>query len=286
MRRTETNPLLAARLNELFSKHRLSPAQRRIARYLVAAGAQAPFLNSSDIARAVNVSQPSVSRFAFALGFDGFPEFRERLRALAYSDQAPAEDPARTPLQQLVDFEAKALADLADSLADSDRLVQVADAMAGSRPLPIIGLRVSAPLATYLSVFSAKVLPDVRLHTTAGTSLYDDLARAAEAGATWVLAVGMPRYPMELRQALSWARECGLSVALISDSEIGPLTSEADIVLAAPVNSRFAFDSQAAPSVLCTALMHTLMDRLPETDQARLETFEQRAIRIGTFLEP
>jgi DNA-binding MurR/RpiR family transcriptional regulator len=276
---------VSARLRELFRGHRLSPAQRRIARFLTDRGDDVVFLTSVDIAREVGVSQPSVTRFAFALGFDGFPEFRDALRDLVRADAAqPPVNRHRNPIQALVDTEIRDLEVLADSLADLTALERVSAALAGSRPLPVLGLRVSAPLAHYLGYFAAKVLPDVRVLDQAGSVLTDQISRAADAGATWLLAIALPRYPRDLHDALTWARRCGLQVALLTDQPMGRLADQADEVLTAPVGSDFAFDSQAGPAVLCAALLHTMLESLPKEQQAALERFEQVAAERRMFL--
>ncbi|MFD6287676.1 MurR/RpiR family transcriptional regulator, partial [Streptomyces sp. NPDC060205] len=70
----------AARLHQLFEGRRLTPTQRRIAHCLVRRTAAAPFLSSVELAQLAGVSQPSVTRFAVALGFDGYPALRRHLR--------------------------------------------------------------------------------------------------------------------------------------------------------------------------------------------------------------
>src|SRR5689334_25135460 len=68
----------AGRLQALFEGHRLTPTQRRIAHCMVRGAAEVPFLSSVELAELAGVSQPSVTRFAVALGFDGYPALRKR----------------------------------------------------------------------------------------------------------------------------------------------------------------------------------------------------------------
>src|SRR5690348_17944930 len=65
---------------ELIEGQRLTPAQRRIAQCLVEHAPRSAYLSSGDLAALAQVSQPSVTRFAMALGYDGYPALRERLR--------------------------------------------------------------------------------------------------------------------------------------------------------------------------------------------------------------
>lgn len=273
------------RLRQIADGRRLSPAQRRIVRFLLERGDEVVFLTSIDIADAVGVSQPSVTRLAFALGFDGFPEFREELRDALREDASVAHPgAARNPVQRLVDAEIRGLELLAEQLADLTALDRVGAALAASQPLPIVGLRVSAPLAQYVGYFAAKVMPDVRVLVHGGSVLVDQLTRAADAGAGWLLAIALPRYPRELTDALLWARAQGLRVALVTDQAAGPLGELADEVLTAPVGSDFAFDCQSGPAVLCAALLQTMLDALPTAQQAHLEQFELTAASRRVFL--
>lgn len=73
----------STRLLKLFEGYRLTPTQRRIAHCLVRRPADAPFLSSVELAELAGVSQPSVTRFAVALGFDGYPALRRHLRETA-----------------------------------------------------------------------------------------------------------------------------------------------------------------------------------------------------------
>ncbi|RCG30993.1 MurR/RpiR family transcriptional regulator [Sphaerisporangium album] len=276
---------IAANLRALFDGHRLSPSQRRIARYLLENAQEAVFFTSADLAERVGVSQPSVTRFAAALGFRGFPEFRDALRTSVFGDRHPAPPADRlNEVQELVNSEIRDLERLRDGLRDPGRLRRVAAGLARSTPLLVMGLRISAPLAHLFGYLAEKVHPDVRVLDVPGSILEDRLGRAAESGAEWVLAIGLPRYPRELVQGLIWARRVRLKVALVTDQPVGRLTDLADEVLLAPVSSDFAFDSHAAPTVLCTALLHSMLDTLATEGQARLEAFDDSATERQVFL--
>ncbi|MEU4443280.1 MurR/RpiR family transcriptional regulator [Actinosynnema sp. NPDC050801] len=275
----------SAALGRLLGGRRLSPAQRRIARYLLEHPHEAAFLGTVDLAERVGVSQASVTRFASALGFETFPRFRAAVRSLVL-DPPAATEPAEelNEIQLLVETEIANLRSLRDGLADLGPLWEAAGALASSRPLPVVGLRVSAPLAHLFGYSAAKVHPDVRVIGFAGSRLEDELTRAKDAGAGWVLAFALPRYPREVLDALRFAKEVGLRIVLVTDQPINPLTGHADLVLTAPVGSHFAFDSHAASTALCAALLHAMLAALPARQQTALEAFENAASRRRVFL--
>ncbi|MGA5417075.1 MurR/RpiR family transcriptional regulator [Streptomyces pseudogriseolus] len=284
----ETEPSPTAQLRALFDKPRLSPGQRRIAQYLIEHIAEAAFLSITDLADRVGVSQPSVTRFASAVGFSGYPALREKLQSITLGTRSggagPAEEHRGNELQAAVDAEIENLENLRRDLADTDRVIEVGRALSASTPLTVLGLRISVSLAEYFAYAARRIHPDVRLVTLGGSVAYDALLQSREAGGSWVLAFSMPRHAQETLTAVRVARSAGLKVALITDLALGPLVDEVDVAFATGTGSRLVFDSYAAPGVMCAALLQAMTDADPERTQARLEDYEQVADEHQFFL--
>ncbi|WP_035848442.1 MurR/RpiR family transcriptional regulator [Kitasatospora azatica] len=277
----------SARLLELFDGHRLTPTQRRIAHALVRHAGQAPFLSSVEVADLAGVSQPSVTRFAVALGYDGYPALRKRLRELGGGEQPAPETPSeavRNEHQQAVLAEIAHLRRLAELLADPEPIVRAARLLAASRPLPVVGLRAASAQAHGFAYFAAKVHPDIRLIDEGGSMLADRIEQASAAGASALLCFALPRYPRELMDALAVARDCGLTVITVADSAFAPVAKLSDLMLPAEVGTGLVFDTACAPMVLGRVLLQTMCDELPGAE-ARLEAIEQSAAARGLFLE-
>ncbi|WP_328445030.1 MurR/RpiR family transcriptional regulator [Streptomyces sp. NBC_00386] len=278
-----------SQLRELFDGPRLSPGQRRIAQYLIEHLTEAAFLSITDLAERVGVSQPSVTRFAAAVGFSGYPALRESLQAIALSTLGsstpgtPAEVTSNE-LQAAVDAEIENLENLRRDFTDPDQIIRVGRALSESAPLTVLGLRISGSLAEYFAYAARRIHPDVRVVTHGGSVAYDALLQSREAGGTWVLAFGMPRHAQETLTAMRVARSAGLQVALVTDLGLGPLADEADVTFATGTGSRLVFDSYAAPVVLSAALLQAMTDADPERTQARLEEYEQVAEQHQFFL--
>ncbi len=274
-----------SRLRTMFDRPRLSPGQRRIAQYLIEHLTEAAFLSITDLADRVGVSQPSVTRFASAVGFSGYPALRERLQSIALNTRGTAaEEYGGNELQAAVDAEIENLENLRRDFADADRVIDIGRKLAASTPLTVLGLRISVSLAEYFAYAARRVHPDVRLVTRGGSSAYDALLQSREAGGTWVLAFSMPRHAHETLGAVRVARGAGLKVALITDLALGPVVDEADVTFATGTGSRLVFDSYAAPGVMCAALLQAMTDADPERTQARLEEYEQIAEQHQFFL--
>lgn len=271
------------RVLDLFHGVRLTPTQRRIAHCLVQHAAAASYLSAAEVAELAGVSQPSVTRFAVALGHDGYPALRRRLRELTASG-AGGDGGDGNELQRAVRTEMANLDRLAGELADRDRIAAAGQLLAASRPLPVLGLRAAAPLAAYFAYFAAKVHPDVRVLDDCGSLLTDRLEQAAASGASALLAFVLPRYPRETFEALREARDAGLTVVAITDSPVSPATEYAELVLPAAVGTDLVFDLHTAPMTLAMVVLQAICDASPADTQARLEAFESSAARRQLFL--
>ncbi|MCC2278483.1 MurR/RpiR family transcriptional regulator [Streptomyces sp. ET3-23] len=272
-----------ARLQKLFEGHRLTPTQRRIAHCMVRRAADAPFLSSVELAELAGVSQPSVTRFAVALGFDGYPALRRHLRDVVPAAAGAAAD-SYNEYQQAVHAEIDNLRHLASLLADPEPVVRAGRLLAASRPLPVLGLRAAGAQAGGFAYFARKVHPDVRLLDEGGTLLVDRIDAAVRAGASALLCFALPRHPREVVEALAYAQDAGLTVVTVADSTFAPVARYSELLLPAAVGTGLAFDTACAPMLLGRVLLEAMCDALPDA-QARLEEFDVRAAARGLFVE-
>ncbi|MFC8955824.1 MurR/RpiR family transcriptional regulator [Streptomyces sp. NPDC057101] len=275
----------AGRLQALFEGHRLTPTQRRIAHCMVRRAGDVPFLSSVELAELAGVSQPSVTRFAVALGFDGYPALRRHLREVA-PPEAGGGDGGETfnEYQTAVLAEIENLRHLAGLLADPAPVERAGRLLAGSRPLLVLGLRAASSQARGFAYFAAKVHPDVRLLDEGGSMLTDRVDAAVRAGATALLCFALPRHPREVVEALEYARTAGLTVVTVAESAFAPVAAHSDLLIPAAVGTGLAFDTACAPMMLGRVLLEAMADGLQDA-QARLEEFDTKAAARGLFVE-
>ena len=274
-------------LSDLFEGLRLTPVQRRIAAHIVEQGSQAAFRSSVELAEQVGVSQPSVTRLATALGYQGFGEMQREIQALVLEQVLSSPPPpGQNKMQRAVQHAIDGLQRLQLQLADLSAVEQAAAALAQTPVLPVYGSRTAAGLARQFEFFAAKIHPDVRRLGGARSELLDQLAQAQQRGATAMLAIALPRYPQELMELLRAARRSDLTVVLVADSPLCAPAPLAGLLLVAPVSSDLVFDAAVAPLQLLTVLLEALADATPTRTRRRLEHFETLADEQGYFLEP
>ncbi|MEU0628187.1 MULTISPECIES: MurR/RpiR family transcriptional regulator [unclassified Streptomyces] len=278
----------AARLQQLFEGRRLTPTQRRIAHSMVRRAGDVPFLSSVELAELAGVSQPSVTRFAVALGFDGYPALRKHLREVAPAEPVSVAggaggDDVYNEYQQAVLGEIENLRHLAELLADPGPVERAGRLLAASRPLLVLGLRAASSQARGFGYFAAKVHPDVRVLDEGGSMLRDRIDAARRAGGSALICFALPRHPKEVVDALAYAQEQGMTVVSVADSAFAPVAKYSDLLIPAAVGTGLAFDTACAPMLLGRVLLEAMCDDLPDA-QAWLEEFDARAAR-GLFVE-
>lgn len=251
---------------------------------MVRRAADVPFLSSVELAELAGVSQPSVTRFAVALGFDGYPALRRHLREVVPAASPETGEDEYNEYQQAVQAEIENLRHLAGLLADPAPVEEAGRLLAASRPLPVLGLRAASSQARGFAYFAAKVHPDVRLLDEGGSMLVDRIDAAHRAGASALLCFALPRHPREVVDALAYARTRSLTVVTVADSAFAPVARHSDLLIPAAVGTGLAFDTACAPMLLGRVLLEAMCDDLPDA-QARLEEFDAGAAGRGLFVE-
>jgi DNA-binding MurR/RpiR family transcriptional regulator len=261
---------------------RLTPSYRRIVQCLMDHSNELGFLSSMELAQLANVSQPSVSRFSVALGFDGFLDMRRCFRAIS-EPASPTPATMSNRYQSAAAAEAANVADLVNTLSDLSTVKAFGEALAKSKPLAVLGLRASSGHATQFCYFAAKVHPDVRPIIYGGSLVEDQLEQAHVAGASLLLAFAMPLYPRETLKALRYAKQLGMKVALVSDPTFRHQSDLVDLLLTVRINSSLVYDSCAALPILISVLLDAMCDAMPQQAEARLEYNERSSSRRKVF---
>src|SRR4030088_1644628 len=138
----------------------LSPAERKLARVLLASYPIAGLESVARFAERAKVSPPTVTRFVTKLGFRGYPEFQETLRTevqarlsspvARYRDLEPARgtDSVLSDALGVASDNLKATLDVLSHRDVNEAVGLLADV---KRRVMVLGGRVSAPLARYLA---------------------------------------------------------------------------------------------------------------------------------------
>jgi DNA-binding MurR/RpiR family transcriptional regulator len=259
-------------LTELVHAVHLTPTQRVIVRTLIQHADRAAYLSGSELADLAQVSQPSVTRLANALGFDGYRQLRAALRE-ARPVTGVRDD--RNDWQRSIDFELAALRTFWERAGHEQEIRETAAVLTASQPLLVAGRRSAVSIAHYFTHFAARFLPDVRLVSSpvVGSDL-DVLLQAKSAGATAMLVILFPPYAGDDLLLMDQAKDLGIELVCLTDSVASLGVEKADHVLFAPVHSTLIFDSYGVPMIAANVLLAAMAEIDPKSVQNRLEEYE------------
>ena len=245
---------------------KLSPAHRRIADYLLADGRRAALVPAANIAKTLDMSEATVSRFAQALGYDGYPQLRDRLRerflvTATSLDRlaASAEQPRGSVLERVLAEDADAvLGTLAQIPAGTfDAAVE---AILGARRTYVVGSRGSAGLALVLGMGLRIFLPETRVIAVNVGDEAEELLAVRKGDL--VVVISVLRYSGQTLEILRYAHDAKARSVAITDSPISPVARTADIVLLTKQTSPRTMASYAAIASVASALTEAVAARL------------------------
>jgi DNA-binding MurR/RpiR family transcriptional regulator len=253
----------------------LRPAERRVARALLADYPSAGLGTISDLARRVGVSPPSVLRFAQGLGFEGYAalqtSLREELTARSHGPLGRIKwDTEKGSTSELLVRRAGELTETAKhSLgaippADLDTTVQLlADS---SRRLFLAGGRFSRLVAEYLAMSLEQIRPNVYLIQE---PLGRDLGHLVDLSKRDVR-----RYQRTTIELARQVRARRTTIILITDRQLSPAAADAHVVLPVSVDSPSPFDSMVSALVLAELLVIPVLNMVGHTGQERMTEWE------------
>jgi DNA-binding MurR/RpiR family transcriptional regulator len=242
-------------------------------------------MSSPELAASVGVSQPSITRFAFALGYDGYQGFRRAIVAGILDSRSGRESVDSVASGSVVDAAANNVAALAKEVASDKSFADLILDLQKAPTIGVFGLRVGDVPARWFHFLAHKIHGDVRLIGDGATSAFDSICDIARNEASWIVAFVLPEYPAEAKRYLEMADAAGLSILLVTDSLTCPLTRLASTVITTPVLTDATFDSVAAPTVLGNVLAEAMIRTDPGYATERLEAFDVVAREFGLYLD-
>lgn len=263
------------------SMHTFSKGQRKIASFILESYDKAAFMTASRLGQKVGVSESTVVRFAFELGYDGYPDMQRSLQKVIRSrlttvqrievtrDRLGDQDLLSMVLQSDIEKIRQTLEEL-----DRDSFYSAVDAIVSARKIYIIGVRSSASIASFLHFYFNLIFDNVVLvSANTASEIFESLLRVGEGDA--VIGISFPRYSSRTVQALSFARDRRATTIAITDSETSPLAPISRYTLMARSDMASFVDSLVAPLSLVNALLVAVSQRKNEDLSNTFHTLEK-----------
>ena len=244
---------LLTRINQHYNS--FSKGQKLLANYIIDNYDRAAFITASKMGRTVGVSESTVVRFAYALGYDGYPALQRSLQEMIRNRLTTVQRIQLTSdlsqdevLSTVLKSDISNIRSTIESV-NTATFNTVIDHMLKARKIYVVGIKSAAPLAQFLGYYLNFILDDVCI---VNSTVYETMLRISDKD--MCIGISFPRYSSKAVEALSFARSKGAYVTAITDSMFSPIAELADSVLVARSDMASFADSLAAPLSLINAL--------------------------------
>ena len=272
----------------------MTNSEKVIAQYLINSPEDFALSSARKIADAVGVSEASVTRFAYALGFTGFAELRERLQKELLQrnnrgfkdilDQSYRESPGAVP--HLYDFLREDMELLERTMAklSVEAFEQAVEAVLKAESITVAGNRRARGLAVILAITLNNVLGNTRLASSCAGELADEIQRLRPDGL--LIAFAFARYVRETVLLVEYAAKKGVPTIAITDSPLSPVARAASIVLPVETQHKAPQLSYVAALSVANALASTVALQAWERAEQKAAASEALFAETGTFWTP
>ena len=260
----------------------MSKGQKRIADFVKEHYNEAVFMTAARLGTVVNVSEPTVVRFACGLSFEGYPEFQRELNEYAKTRLTA---PERIEVAQkliggegdiitrILTLDAESVRKTRNALSREDFEMSV-QALLGARNIYIVGARSAYALACFLDCNLSVIFPSVRLiNDRTASGVFEQLFAANEQDV--VIGISFPRYSQSTVKALRFARQRGATVIAMTDSDQSPLYEYSSYNLYAKSDIMSFYDSLVAPLSVMNALLTEISLRKKDEVDKTLRDIEE-----------
>ncbi|WP_077106927.1 MurR/RpiR family transcriptional regulator [Agrobacterium sp. DSM 25558] len=251
---------------------------QQAARHILEHPQDVALVSMRELARNADVQPSTMTRLAKFLGFSGYEDFRGqyadviRVGTDGFAVQALQRNGSVTDGEELAQRMLQSLSAQIARLNEPgtlSRLSKIADHLSGARKIFVLGLRSCHSVAWHFHyVMTLLGEKTIHLDAPAGTS-GDALMRATAEDV--LLTVSISPYSLHTLELTEVAREKGMGIIAITDSEVSPLVAIADHVVFFPTESHTFFHTLtpalAVSEVLCGLLASK--DRTAALDELR-----------------
>lgn len=254
----------------------LSPKQLILARYLENNYMNLAYTTMTELSRLAGVSETTVVRFVYNLGYKGFPEFMAALRAELTAKQEQQEQPLmktfniekgqyefpQDTCRAVFSMEMQVMSDTLINMNNSD-FQRAADMIFKAKEVLIVGCGANT-CCTRALLFALQVLK-LNVHAIEKLDITEEsLIRSASKNAVCV-AFTTPRYPSVTQNIIKIINKNNIPIIGISNSRLAPIFPYCEVFFQIPEKYVTYIDANAS----YMALIHALTFEIYQKDKIK-----------------
>jgi DNA-binding MurR/RpiR family transcriptional regulator len=271
--------MLKTEVQEKYNK--LSKGLKKVSEYFLSNPEMFAINSAEQLGSQINVSETTVIRFCYALGYTGFSPFQKDVQEQLlnkhsslydYLSMKHEMDPDQDFSKKIMLKDAEIISQTADRLNRED-FQNAVDRLAQSDRVLVSGLRSSHAMAHWFAFTLDLIRGNVRLFRP---DTDDVILRIREMDKNSVfLAFSFHRYTVETINMAKEAKRLGAFVIGITDSEVAPIREYADVLFTVQLQKRSTLDVAPAVFSLMNALIAGVSVKNSETFKERMDSYEQ-----------
>lgn len=239
----------------------MSKGHRKIADYILENYDKAGFMTALKLGETAGVSESTAVRFAYELGFEGYPEFqkelsetaRRKLTFIQRMDLAENRTKGQDVLQCVTNLDIESIRSTMENIS-KEEFSSIVDIITSARKVYIIGSRSAEPLAVFLHYYLNLMLDEViNVKSSGTTEVLQQVLKINKDDV--IIGISFPRYSAQTLNALQYASDRNANVIAITDSLSSPIAKVSKYTLLAKSNMNSFVDSLAGPLSLLNALL-------------------------------
>ncbi len=259
----------------------LSRGQKKIADLILSHYEEAAFYTAAELGKAAGVSESTAVRFAYELGYEGYPRFQKELQDLVRSKVSVTERMQQTYskiersqiLDEVLETDMLLFQQTRDMIS-KESFEKAVEMLENARDIYIIGLRGSAPLAQYLYFQLRLIFHHVNLvSSTSEHELLEQMLHTDEQDV--VVGISFPRYSLRTLRMLEFASSKRSGIITLTDSIHSPINLYASCVLTAAADLSSVAGSLTAAMGVVDALITSLSVRNSAAMTKNMELMER-----------
>lgn len=277
-------------IKEKFSS--LSAGQKKVAEYLIEQLEEAAFSTAGQIGRKVDVSETTVIRLSYALGFNGFSQMQEAIQKQIRKqhnlpnfadsfDQAVNVDDELSHFSNVVEKDISFMRQNLQQLNVND-LWKVVDTLIKADKILVVGYRLSYASAYWFSFMLSTLRENVELCPPNG-DVFEKVCNLSEQSVVFVIS--FPRYAKEAIHIAESAKKQGTTLLSVTDRKLSPVGRISDLTMTTEENVEFGSNSIAPVISLLDLIILGMSLKDNERIQARQQKLERLYSSYDVFIE-
>ncbi|WP_418490738.1 MurR/RpiR family transcriptional regulator [Frisingicoccus sp.] len=247
-------------LNQHFDS--FTHSQKLTANYLTDHMTEFAFSTLENLSEKINVSTTTIIRFSRVLGYKGFSEMQRDIQEeLKQKESLPGRLADMPPisdnhlLRESFENDMKNIRKTLEVQKDDDLRAAI-EIISGAKNIYVLGMRSSFAVAHYMASQLGEIKKHVNLIQSIGMIYPEEIVGTGEGDVC--IAYLFPRYSKVAATMISWLREHGAKVVLITSMNYSAVSSYGDVILPCAISSVTYKNSFAAPLCLTNYLIAAL----------------------------